>query len=83
MAINVFYFQKNNASLPWKCFSPSMCQNVVIMKTTGWQLNHSQKYIEREGGEIDRYQQRASIDSISTFSEKMNKACKKNDFPNF
>ena len=39
-------------------------------------------YIEREG-EIDRYQQRASIDSISTFSEKMNKACKKNDFPNF
>ena len=39
-------------------------------------------YIEREG-EIDMYQQRASIDSISTFSEKMNKACKKNDFPNF
>ena len=39
-------------------------------------------YIEREA-EIDRYQQRASIDSISTFSEKMNKTCKKNDFPNF
>ena len=41
MSINFFYFQKKNISIPWKCFSPSICQNVAIMKTTDWQLNHS------------------------------------------